>query len=384
MVNRERLAQDFKTLVQVDSLSKKEGRLAEILGGHFRALGGEVIIDGAAKKVGGETGNLIARLEGTQKAAPPLLVNAHMDTVKPGEGITVRLQEGVFSSDGATILGADDKSALAIIMETLKLLRENGLSHGPLEIVLTVCEEIGLLGAKALDFSLLRAKYGFTLDARDTEEIVIRAPACNHVQFKVVGLDAHAGAAPDKGINAIQLACRAIAKMTLGRIDEETTANIGLIEGGKATNIIPDEVLVSGEVRSHSLETLDATTKGLTGCFEDEIAAFKKACPRDDGLPRLETKIRRDFPLMNVPEDHRVVALAKTAARRLGRAMSTKSGGGGSDANIFFEQGIAMGILGTGMTDVHSVRESIRLDDMVKSVELLLEIIQTHSRETRS
>ena len=118
-------------------------------------------------------------------------------------------------------------------------------------------------------------------------------------------------------------------------------------------------------------------------CLEDEIAAFKMAFPRNDGLPRLETSIRQDFPVMNVPEDHRVVTLAKAAARRLGREMTTKTGGGGSDANIFFKHGIVMGILGTGMTDVHSVRESIRLDDMVKSVELLLEIIQTHSQEAR-
>jgi len=383
MVNRDRLAGDFMALVKVDSLSRKEGRLAETLRPQLKALGAEVIIDGAAKNVGGETGNLIARVEGTQKEVPPLLLNAHMDTVRPGEGITVRLQEGVFMSDGTTILGADDKSALAIILETLRLLQENKLSYGPLEIVLTVCEEIGLLGAKALDVSLLRAKYGFSLDATDTEGIVLRAPACNHVQFRVVGLDAHAGAAPEKGINAIQLACRAISNMPLGRIDEETTANIGLIEGGKATNVVPDEVVVAGEVRSHSLETLEAATKRITHCFEEEIRSFKTAYPRDDGLPKLETAVRKDFPLMNVPEDHRVVVLAKAAARRLGREMTTKTGGGGSDANIFFEQGIVMGILGTGMTDVHSVRESIRLDDMVKSVELLFEILQIHSRETR-
>jgi tripeptide aminopeptidase len=384
MVNRERLAEDFMALVRIDSLSRKEGRIAQTLSKRFKALGAQVLIDGAAQKVGGETGNLIAKLEGTHKAIPPLLVNAHMDTVKPGEGVAACLQDGVFSSDGTTVLGADDKSALAIIVETLKVLQENKLPHGPLEIVLTVCEEIGLLGAKALDFPMLRATYGFTLDGRDTDGIVIRAPACNHMTFTVVGLDAHAGAAPDKGVNAIQLACRAIANMSLGRIDDETTANIGLIEGGKATNIVPDRVVVSGEVRSHSLQRLDATTERIRRCFEDEIVAFKTALTGHDGVPRLETAVRRDFPLMYVPEDHRIVALAKTAASHLGRAMLTKSGGGGSDANIFFEQGIVMGILGTGMTDVHSVRESIRLDDMVKTVELLVEIIQTHYRENLS
>ena len=382
MVNRERLAKDFEMLVQIDSISRSEGAIADTLRRCFRDLGGTVIEDGAGKKVGGESGNLIVRFEGTKKDTPALLVNAHMDTVKAGENVTVRFKDGVFTSDGTTILGADDKSALAVILETIRLLQEHKQPYGPLEIVLTVCEEIGLLGVKALDFSLITAPYGFTLDAADTEGIVTRAPACNHVQFTVAGLGAHAGAAPDKGINAIQLACKAISKMTLGQIDKDTTANIGVIEGGTATNVVPDLVVVAGEVRSHNLEKLDAVTKGVTQCFEKEIMTYKKAHPRKDDLPRLEMAVRQDFPLMHVPEDHVVVTLARHAAKRLGRAMKTKTGGGGSDANIFFEQGIVMGILGTGMTDVHSVRESIRLDDMVKSVELLLAIISMHAQDT--
>ncbi len=379
MVNRERLGESFKRLAQIDSVSKTEGAMAETMKETFGSLGAEVIIDGAGQQIGSETGNLIAKIEGTEKGPQPLLLNCHMDTVKPCEGVKVCFSDGVFSSDGTTALGADDKSALAVIIETIRVLQEKKISHGPLEVVATVCEEIGLLGAKHLDYSLLQARCGYSLDATDTDGIVTRAPSANHVEFKVLGRDAHAGAAPEAGINAIHLASKAISRTTVGRIDEETTANIGLIEGGTATNIVPNEVTVSGEVRSHSPEKLDQETEKIVQCFENEISTYKREFPSEDGLPKLEVTVQRDFSAMRVPEEHLVVNLAKEAASRLGRQMKTKIGGGGSDANIFFEHGIVTGILGTGMTDVHTVRESIRLDDMVRSAELLLEIIQVHA-----
>ncbi|RLB81209.1 MAG: peptidase T [Deltaproteobacteria bacterium] len=380
MVNHERLGDLFKTLVQVDSVSKKEGPISKTLQEIFESLGAEVLIDGAGPRVGSDTGNLIARFRGTAADVGPLLLNAHMDTVQPGEGVKVLFSDGTFTSDGTTILGADDKSALAVIIETIKILQDKRLPYGPLEVVVTVCEEVGLLGAKNLDYSLIKARYGYSLDATDVEGIVTRAPAANHIQFKVHGRDAHAGAAPEKGINAIHLASRAISEIRVGCIDEETTANIGLIEGGKATNIVPCLVMVAGEVRSHSPEKLDQETQKIVQSFERQISNYKKAFPSDDGLPRLETTVRQDFSVLKVPEDHLIVTLAKEAASSLGRKMKTKTSGGGSDANIFFSHGIITGVLGTGMKDMHTVRESIRLDDMVKSVELLLEIIQLHAK----
>ena len=380
MVNHERLGDLFKTLVQIDSVSKKEGAIAKTLQGIFESLGAEVLIDGAGPEVGGDTGNLIARFKGAKADIVPLLLNAHMDTVQPGEGIKVLFSDGTFSSDGSTILGADDKSALAVIIETIKILEEKMLPSGPLEVVVTVCEEVGLLGAKNLDYSLIKAQCGYSLDATDTEGIVTRAPAANHIEFKVHGRDAHAGAAPEKGINAIHLASRAISEIHVGRIDDETTANIGLIEGGKATNIVPCLVTVAGEVRSHSPEKLEEETQKIVRSFERQVSNYKEAFASDDGLPGLEVAVRQDFSNLKIPEDHAVVSLAKEAASGLGRNMKTKTSGGGSDANIFFGHGIVTGVLGTGMKDMHTVRESIRLDDMVKSVELLLEIIQLHAK----
>ncbi|MBW1770842.1 MAG: M20/M25/M40 family metallo-hydrolase [Deltaproteobacteria bacterium] len=381
MLNRDRLADVFKTLVQIDSVSKKEGAISRALREIFESLGGEVHDDGAGPKVEGDTGNLIARFKGSGADAAPLLLNAHMDTVQPGEGVNVLFSDGTFTSDGSTILGADDKSALAVIIEAIRTLQENGLPYGPLEIVVTICEEVGLLGAKNLDYSMIKARYGYSLDATDTEGIVTRAPAANHIEFKVHGRDAHAGASPEKGINAIHLASGAISETRLGRIDEETTANIGIIEGGKATNIVPSLVTMAGEVRSHSTEKLEEETQKIIQGFERQVSKYKDAFPSDDGLPRLEVEVRQDFSILKIPDDHPVVALAKEAASGLGRKMEIKTSGGGSDSNIFSGHGIVTGILGTGMKDMHTVRESIRLDDMVKAVELLIEIIQLHAKK---
>ncbi len=378
MINRKRLAETFKFLVQIDSVSKEEGVIANEIKKILESLGAETFVDNAGDKIGGNSGNLIAKFKGNTQA-PPLLLNAHMDTVEPGRGVTAVLENGTFTSDGTTILGADDKSAIAILLETLTILKENDLPYGPLELVFTVCEEIGLQGAKHLDLSAVTAKYGFALDATDTEGIVTRAPSANHLEFTVHGKDAHAGAAPEKGINAISLASKAIAKLELGRIDRETTCNIGIIEGGIATNIVPNLVKVKGEVRSHDDEKLDNITNKIVFSFTEAIENYKKMNANDE-LPRVEIDIKKDFPRTHIPDDHPVIKLATRAAENLGREMKTKTTGGGADANIFFEKGIFTGVLGTGMRDMHTVRESVKLDDMVRTAELLLEIIRLHSQ----
>jgi tripeptide aminopeptidase len=378
MIDRNRLAETFKFLVQIDSVSKEEGVIANEIKKRLESMGAETFVDNAGDKIGGNSGNLIAKFKGNTEA-PPLLLNAHMDTVEPGRGVTAVLENGTFTSDGTTILGADDKSAIAILFETLTILKENDLPYGPLELVFTVCEEIGLQGAKHLDLSAVTAKYGFALDATDTEGIVTRAPSANLLEFTVHGKDAHAGAAPEKGINAISLASKAIAKLELGRIDRETTCNIGIIEGGIATNIVPNLVKVKGEVRSHDDEKLDNITNKIVFSFTEAIENYKKMNANDE-LPRVEINIKKDFPRTHIPDDHPVIKLATRAAENLGREMKTKTTGGGADANIFFENGIVTGVLGTGMRDMHTVRESVKLDDMARTTELLLEIIRLHSQ----
>ncbi len=380
MINRDRLAETFKTLVSIDSISQQEARVCAKIRQMLSPYAQEIVTDSAGEAAGSDTGNLIVKLRGSRNV-PALLLNAHMDTVTPGLGVKPQFADGVFTSDGTTVLGADDKSAIAIIIETVRILHENNLPYGPIEIVLTVCEEIGLLGAKNLDVNLLSAKYGYALDTADTESIITQAPAANRFEIRVHGKDAHAGADPENGINAILLASQAISGLTLGRIDFETTCNIGMMEARGATNIVPNLVRLKGEVRSHDAAKLENVTQTIVAAFEAVVDDFRNRQASGD-LPRLEIDIEKEFSNTFIAEDHPVVIMAKQAADNLGRQMKVKRTGGGSDANVFFENGIVTGVIGTGMKDIHTVRESIRLADMEKAVGLLLEIIAIHSEET--
>jgi tripeptide aminopeptidase len=377
MLKAERLGEAFRSLAATCSVSRREGALAFDLKKRLQMLGAETVFDGSAAATGSDTGNLIARLRGTCEV-PALLLSAHMDTVQPGEGVTVLFNDGVFTSNGRTILGADDKSAIAVMLEALSILKEDQLPHGPIEIVLTTCEEVGLAGAKNFDFSQVTAPYGYALDGSDTEGLIVQSPSANRFEISVIGKDAHAGAHPEKGINAIHLAAKAMADLTLGRIDQETTCNIGYIEGGIATNIVPPIVTLRGEARSHDEDKLQAVTDGIMQAFEAVVRGYK-GVQSEDGLPRLKTQVHRSYSRTSIPEDHPLVELARRAAGNLGRTLRTKISGGGSDANIFFEKGIPLGILGTGMREVHTTREFVRLDDMIRATELLVEIIGLHA-----
>ena len=379
MIDRERLAQTFSRLVRIDSVSKEEKAISEVLCEILTSMGADVAQDDAGEKIGGQTGNIIAKFKGNV-SVPPMFLNAHMDTVEPGRGVEPVLENGVFSSKGDTILGADDKSALAVILEVLWLIKENRLDHGPLEVVFTVCEEIGLLGAKNFNFDMVSANHGFALDATDPQGVITRAPSANYLVFKVHGKAAHAGARPENGINAIQIAGKAIAGMTLGRIDHETTCNIGIIDGGLAINIVPEHVRVEGEARSHDEEKLNKVTSAMVDAFEKAVADTSDPSV-DENLPVLEYTIEKEFTRTDLPEDHRVVTLARQAALNLNRHMVCKSTGGGADANVFTQHGIDLGVIGTGMIDMHTVKESVKLDDMVATSELLLEIIRLGARE---
>jgi len=375
MINSQRLSDNFTRFVQIDSVSREEGEIATLLKAMLEERGGSVFMDNAGEVIGGNCGNLVAKFKGTVDA-DPLLISGHMDTVEPGRGVKVVFEEGVFKSDGTTILGSDDKSALAIIFEVLDVIQENNLPHPPMEVVFTVAEEVGLLGAKAFDLSMIESKIGYILDSTDMDGIVTRAPAANRFTVKIHGKDAHAGASPENGINAISVASKAISRLQLGRIDDETTCNIGLIKGGKATNIVPDLVTVHGEARSHDEKKLKKVTETILSTFQDTAHGLRK---NNDDLPRVEVELEQDFPATHVPDDHIVVQLACRAGKNMGRQIALKTIGGGADANIFFGKGVVTGVLCTGMTDVHTVRESIKLEDMVGTTDLLLEIIRIHS-----
>jgi tripeptide aminopeptidase len=375
MINVQRLGDLFKLLAQIDSESRHEAQISKVLEKMFTDLGATVCFDDAADKVGGDCSNLVAKFKGTTDA-PPVFLSGHMDTVLPGKGVKVQFENGIFTSDGTTILGGDDKSALAIILEVMTVIKENNLACPPVEIVFTVCEEIGLMGAKHLDLSLMDAKFGYILDSTDTQGIVTKAPSANKICIKVYGRAAHAGASPERGISAIFAAATAISGLELGRIDAVTTCNLGTISGGMATNIVPEYVEIRGEARSHDLERLKQVTDNIVSGFE---TAMERLGQPDQDLPRVEIVVEEDFPNTHIPEDHIAITLARRAADNLGRKLESKTIGGGADANIFFGKGIVAGVLGTGMTDVHTLKESIALSDMENAARLVLEILRVHA-----
>ncbi len=366
-IDRERLQALFLELVRIDSLSRREGRIASRLARELRELGAEVVFDEAGARVGGDTGNLVARVAGTVDA-PALLLCAHMDTVSPGEGVRPVVEDDVIRSDGTTVLGGDDKSGVAIVCECIRVCRDGRLRHPPIDVVFTICEEVGLLGARHLDTSLLRARRGLVFDSDAVGCAFTRAPGANHIDVVVRGRAAHAGMAPERGVSVIRVAAEAIAALRLGRIDAETTANVGIIQGGRATNIVPDEVRVRGEARSHDRERLAAETAHMRACFEE-------AAGRHPGA-RVEIEVESAYEPMAVADDSAIMLLVAAAAARTGRTITPAGMGGGCDANVLNRRGLEVVNLGTGMRDIHTTGEWLSVSDMVAAAEVTLAVLQ--------
>ncbi len=357
MINEPRLVQTFLDLVAIDSPSGQEQAIADELARRLAALGGEVVRDAHH--------NLIARWPGSQ--GEWLMLSAHMDTVGTDVGIKPQIRDGVIYSDGTTILGGDDKSGVAVILEIIRSLQEDGTAHPPLEAVITVSEELGLVGAKRLDKGQLRARHGYILDAGGPlSNIVVSAPSQDRLYVTVHGRKAHAGSEPEKGINAIRVASEAIAAMPLGRIDEETTANIGVIHGGVATNIVPDEVEIRGEARSRNNDKLAKQTAAM-------VAAFDEAAERH--AAQVQIKLERSYTAYTLTEETPIVAKAMDAVRQHGLTPALKASGGGTDGNIYAEHGIYCAVFSTGMSEVHTSNEHIAIADMVACARLLEDII---------
>lgn len=296
-----------------------------------------------------------------------------MDTVEPGCGIEVLRTGDIFTSGGETVLGGDDKSGIAALVEMIQVLQEGDFQYGPVEILLTTCEEIGLLGAKYLDHSLLQARYGYALDSTGINRVIVGAPAANRLKIEVHGIAAHAGLNPEHGISAFCLAARAIADLRLGRLDEQSTANFGLIHGGVATNIVPDLITIEGEVRSHSIEKLDAYTEEIKSTFLKVVRGWT-AQVGGVKQPSVDISVQLEYPAMHLDEDDSVLARVRKAGDDLERDIIFQVAGGGSDANIFNSYGLKTAIIATGMDKVHTTDECLDLRDLVSLTELLLAI----------
>lgn len=379
LFNQERLAEIFVTLCQTDSPSKHEKKLADFIQALFSREfpTSRIREDNSSAATGSDTNNFVVRFAGTLPGEP-LFLNCHLDTVEPCRGVKVKRQGDLFTSTGETVLGGDDKAGIAIIIEVMRVLHEQQIPFRPVELLFTTCEEIGLLGAKHLDPGLLQARFGYCLDSDGTDRLIIGAPAANHLYVEILGRAAHAGLCPEKGISAIQIASQAIAGMKLGRLDQESTANLGVIQGGTASNIIPDQVLLKGEVRSHSAEKLARYTRELEENFKGAVEDFaSKAKPGDDGRPACVFQAVSQYPPMRLQLNDFVVRHASRCAAALDRKLELVVAGGGSDANIFNASQLQAAILGIGMENVHSVQEQISLTDLVQVAKLVAALI-TH------
>jgi len=374
-IDRERLAKTFVELCEIDSPSRQERRVADYLKRLFEELGADSVVeDNSSGHTGADCGNLIIRFAGNM-VKEPLFFACHMDTVEPGVGVKVLRSGDIFSTRSNTVLGGDDKSGIAAVIELIRVLKESKMGHGPIEFLLTTCEEIGLLGAKSFDHKLLHAKSGYALDSTGIDKVIVGAPAANHLKIEVYGIAAHAGLNPEQGVSALCLAARAIADLRLGRLDEQSTANFGLIQGGVATNIIPDLITIEGEVRSHSVEKLDAYTREIESTFRNVVKGWSAQTGSTE-LPSVKISVAKDYPAMCLSDDDPVVKRVRDAGKILNREIEFQVAGGGSDANIFNSYGLKTAIVATGMHKVHTVDESLDLNDLYSLTELLLAIVE--------
>jgi len=363
-VNEQRLVEHFCDLVKIDSESKNEKQISETLANQLAELGFEVHRLAVPTAVSNGF-NIYAKLPGTLEGST--VFSCHMDTVTPGVGIEPVIVDGIIRSKGNTILGGDDKSGIAAIMEAIRCVKAEKLAHNTIEIAFTVYEEGGLFGSLNFDMSYIQSKNAIVLDTGGPiGTIVNAAPGQQKIVATITGRPAHAGLAPEDGISAIQVAADAITKMNLLRIDHETTANIGVVEGGQATNIVMPELKVVAEARSLNNEKLLAQVQHMISVFKESADKFGAS---------VEIESTRAYDAFVIEDEHPHIHSIKAAFERLGITPNTKGSGGGSDANNFNAKGLTTVNLSTGMAKVHTTEEHIAVKDMVSITEFVVEYI---------
>jgi len=365
MINQERLVKHFLEYVQIDSESRNELNFAKHIEDELVSLGFEVTYDDVGKKIGGNCGNLFARKKGTIEGA--IFLSSHMDTVTPGKNIKPIVEGDIIKSDGTTVLGGDDKGGIVSIMESIRTIIDNKNDHPDIEIMFAVAEEVGLLGSRYVNKENLTAKTGYILDSsKPVGAIINSAPSETTMEVMVKGKPAHAGTAPEKGISAIMIAARAIDRMNLLRLDEETTANIGIIEAGSATNIVTPELYLKAEARSLNNDKLNAQVDHMKECLEEAAQYY-------GGL--IEFNASQNYTTYKVDENDYSVKRAIEAFERLNLNWRLQPTGGGSDVNNLREKGIDCVNLGIAMTNCHTLEEYIKISDLVNITKTLYNII---------
>lgn len=379
-VNEKRLVDTFLELVKIDSESFQEKKIHTFLVSRLKELGCRVYVDAAGKTYQTDApGNIIASLPGTVKSKPVVLCS-HMDTVVPGKGVKPVVKKDCITSDGTTILGADDKAGIAIILEVLRTLKEQKLPHPPVEAVFTLTEENGMQGAKNLDCKKIKGREGLILDNEEVSELLVQGPAVNTIEVWVKGLAAHAGVCPEKGISALEVAAYALAQMKLGRIDKETVANFGVVQGGQVTNVVMDEIYLKGEARSLNDAKLVKQTAHMKACFERAVKRFTKKIDGKIHKPEVKFVAVQRYPAVNVPKTNQMVKDILAAAKKSGVTMRAAASGGGCDANVLSGFGFTLPNLGVGCRGCHTLKEKLMLKEFYQAFEIALSAVLAYRK----
>lgn len=358
----------FLELAAIPSPSGRERLVADRVGAYLSELGLAWDEDSSGPLVGSDSGNIFCRLPGRGVSGKPVFFCAHMDTVPPEGPIEPVVEDGVVSNAAGTILGGDNKAAVAAMLEGARRIVEEGRPHAGVELVFTTKEEVGLVGANAFDTSRLEGQLGYVYDhAAPIGELVIGAPSARAFEVRFHGRAAHAGIAPEEGRSAIQAAARAISDLRLGRIDDVTSANVGVISGGTARNVVPEWCTLQAEARSHD-------ERALSGLVQEMMDAFSFAASVSDCA--VEIELKEQYRGYRFRPDEPVIALAEAALRGAGVETHTALCGGGADANVFNVAGIPCAVLANGMAEIHTPAEHIAVADIERMVDVTLGLVE--------
>lgn len=363
MVNTDRLLSTLFALLEIDSPSFSEGNIGLFIEQLLKETDIQVI-----KQDYGGSFNLVGKHKTQRTSSPPLILSAHMDTIESTKGLKYEIKNGHLRTTGGTVLGADDKGGIAAVIEALRVIKEQNIQTGGIEVVFTSAEERGIVGAKNLDYSLIEGRHAIVLDVSGRAgTIVKRAPTHHTYKMEIHGMSAHAGIEPEKGLNAIRIASEIIGSIPDGRLDEDTTANIGKITGGTATNVVPETVWIEGEVRSQSVEKLND--------IKDSI--FKTGRSVTMKYPGASIKIteKEEYRGYTIEEEDPFLTFIKGEFLKMGIEPVLITTGGGSDANVFNQRGIRAINIATGMEKVHSKEEYLDLKEFFKVTEVLVNTV---------
>lgn len=364
-MNTQRLVDRFIKYVKCSSESGNERNFCLMMEQELTSLGLEVKRDEVGDKAGSNGWNILARLDGEGE---PLILSCHLDTVIPGKNISPVIRDGVVYSDGSTILGADDKSGIAAAMEALQSIIEDGTPHRPVEIMFSVCEETGLKGAKYADYSFFRGKEALVLDTSDVGSIINRSPAFVRMYFTISGKAAHAAVSPESGIHALKAAAEAVSAIPCGRQDDGATVmNVGQLIAKGETNIIPPLASFDMEIRSFSEELLEWRIAQTKRTVVSICKKYGASCTY---------RIDRQAGVLRVDESTPLIQKLKEVYKKLGIEPTVSHVYSGCDATWLFDAGMDVVNLGTGMTDFHSVKESVAVKDMELTAKMVYEMIK--------